>query len=1393
MMMTTDRWKEITPSQFPWELEALEYIRKALPDHEPYRAWSNFEFTAFDGSINEVDLLVVTPGGFFLVEIKSRPGHLTGDPGTWVWKQDDGKLITEDTPLFLANRKAKKLASLFKSQKSFNKIRCPFLDTLIFCSAKALTWKFSGLASSHICFRDKLDTYEKNSDGIIDALINRKANGLKQDVPRISKPESRAIGRALDQIGIRPSQKSRRVNDYKLEELIFQCPKDTYQDWEASHISLKNVKRRVRIYNVALKESQKIRSLINKAAEREFQLLNRIQHEGIVRAENYTITHLGPALIYQYAPDGLRLDLYLNQYSDKIGVDIRLALIRQIAEVIRFAHEKGVIHRGLSPQSIIVTEVDTPYPRINILNWQIGRRLSDSSTTDSYNGTITVHPDQLIEDRSLLYMSPESLNNPDIARENIDVFSLGALSYLIFSGAPPASSLMDLNQKLVDHRGLNISMVLDGSGKELCDLIQGSTSPDVLNRYETITDFLDQLQLVEEEFTEPEDDHIENPLDAKTDDKMEGGFLVKERLGKGGSATVFLVDYKGKEVVLKLANKLELNSRLKAEYDTLKKFRHHLIVEVYKKANISGLFGFTMNRAGKKTLAQRLREDGPLQLEFLQRFGSDLLQIIEHLEDSGIYHRDIKPENIGIGPTGRKGKLRLFLFDFSLAEISLENIHAGTPKYHDPFLNLRKPVRWDVSAERFAVAVTLYEMATGGLPVWGDGETAPSMLDCEVSLSSESFDSNVRKSMTAFFTKAFTRDFKKRYDNAEEMLKAWNNIFDKVDQPGTVSSHHDEPFDQKTVIKHAELDTKMIALGLSPQAQSALEYLNVITVRDLLNVPFNEFRCMRGVGIKTRNEVIKITHDLHRINPDFKADDKKWEPPPAFDPNTASIDVLAREIDKTGASASKPFLRLFLGMETSGDSLPWPGSDDCANLCSIDHLEAIEIMGTARTSWKKNPAMTRLREDISEILTKTGGVLGVADLVAAMLASRGSVKDEPIRTQMATAVCRAAVEAEKTMTNQRFIDYRRNGNIFISIDRKSVEYTDRLGKTADELADREPIASPLKAIEMLRNIDPPEKAVLIQNDHDLLKLAVYASRKAVLSARLEIYPKDMPTVRMFRLAQGSIAGARELTIEDIQSRVMGRYPQGEQIPDRPELDKILEQIGLDLQWTPAAANGLGAYCFKNSDITIDSTGSTFSSSAGDSLIPGITSDKAEARIFDKKLRVAEKNGAFLVLSVTPRNMVQALDSIKDCYELEHIDFDELFIPILKDEAKKKRIKWEVILNADSAAKDSRDWSNLQKIVGMCMPRIEEKLSKCDKTILLTSMGLLARYDQMMLLEKLRDKAGAKESRLEGMWILIPSDEQSTRPTVNGKPIPILDSSQHTRVPKMWMKEQMQHD
>jgi hypothetical protein len=175
----TSNWITVAESSFPWERDALDFVRRQFPAHEPYRAWSNFEFIADDGSINEVDLLAFTPQGFFLIEIKSRPGRLFGDAGTWTW-ETDGKLITIDNPLIAANSKAKKLHSLLQRQKACKKRgQLPFLEALIFCSTPDLRCELRDTARYRVCLRDR----EKDGDtpqrlGIMAAIKRRDCPGL---------------------------------------------------------------------------------------------------------------------------------------------------------------------------------------------------------------------------------------------------------------------------------------------------------------------------------------------------------------------------------------------------------------------------------------------------------------------------------------------------------------------------------------------------------------------------------------------------------------------------------------------------------------------------------------------------------------------------------------------------------------------------------------------------------------------------------------------------------------------------------------------------------------------------------------------------------------------------------------------------------------------------------------------------------------------------------------------------------------------------------------------------------------------------------------------------------------------------------------------------------------
>jgi hypothetical protein len=89
-----------------------------------------------------------------------------------------------------------------------------------------------------------------------------------------------------------------------------------------------------------------------------------------------------------------------------------------------------------------------------------------------------------------------------------------------------------------------------------------------------------------------------------------------------------------------------------------------------------------------------------------------------------------------------------------------------------------------------------------------------------------------------------------------------------------------------------------------------------------------------------------------------------------------------------------------------------------------------------------------------------------------------------------------------------------------------------------------------------------------------------------------------------------------------------------------------------------------------------------------------------------------------------------------------------------------------------------------RLVGRAIPLVEEQLEKADKPILMIYAGLLARYDQMAVLERLRDKVGRRDG-IPGLWLLIPGDQYAV---MDGKAVPVISAGQRARVPERWIKE-----
>lgn len=1356
-------WKQITPSDFAWEREALDFLKDELPDHEPYRAWANFEFIAQDGSINEVDLFVITPKGAFLVEIKSHPGEISGDAGTWVWTYR-GKRKAFDNPRILAVRKSKKLASLLGSQRSARNKVTPFINTLVFLSAENIVNKLQGPARQQVCTRK--DVFSELAK--TDEFWRHK---------RLDRPTSKWVSRALEEAGIKESLRSRRVGLFDLIELLDEA--DHFQDWLAMH-SETQIKRRIRIYLTHGKSVEEAETL-QKAARLEFRLLEGIEHPGILHAREYQQHEQGPALVFEHDDSAIRLDHYMS--SHQLDTQDALSLIRQLVEAVKFAHGQHLYHRTLSPQSIYVS---TKSNSIKVGNWSTAKQVSENGTRQQ---TVLSHLSCLIQEEAGPYLALEAHSIADSDAVYLDIFSLGAIAYLLFTGHAPAENGLELQDKLSRGFGLQVTDELNGAGQELQDLIQYSTHPDIGMRIGSADEFLEYLHQVEDEITRPGNHRQNNPTEALPGEVFDGGITVKKRLGRGATSIAFVVDYKGQERVLKLAADVGQNKRLLSEGNTLQKLRHSSIIAHYETLDVIGHTGLLIDYANEGTLAQRLRKFGAIQLELLERFGEDLLSAVCHLEEKGISHRDIKPENIGLL---KQNRLHLVLFDFSLSNISSENFMAGTVAYMDPFMRDVGRRRWDDYAERFSLALTLYEMATGTLPAWANGDGMPPLIDGELEVDAVVFDPSVREVMAAFFHKALNRDVKQRFGNADEMRRAWQQLF--------LQAPVQDVAETKCPVEEAEANTQIGLLPLSPQALDTLSRININTVGDLIKLPRNELVRMTGVGTNTRKELSDVVAKLQeRLGTQVAA-----LPVVSSDNLLISVDQLFAIVMPRTNKASDPvrvsFLNEYLGRMDSPppkgqQNVHWPTLVGLSAEIGVETVVAREIQARLLNGWGKNKYITQLRNDIAELLNENGGLMTAIELAETVLLRRGSVHPSPQRERNAQAVVRAAVETELSRQQSRWA-LRRSGKRILIADNalergeELADYAEALGELAEECAAQFPLLSPVRALERIRAVPAPESFSSLSN-HRLLRLAVASSQGAALSSRAEFYPQGMSAERSIELGQGALLGTRSLTVDEVKARIQGRYPEAQPLPGRPQLDDLLQKLDLGFQWDSQLLQGniRGAYCLPQAGSTSGSAfRSTFFTTQG-----GEYDDPAAEREIEQFIKVVTntlESSRFLALSVRPRQYARAKDYLKRAFDLEVIGFDELLLRHLRllCAAMQKPPKWEVILKADAADVASIDWARLQMLVKKVLPAMMAEIEQVDSPVLLTESGLIGRYGLVNdWLGELREHLITAKAA-HALILLTVSDVVTTGAVIEGASVPGgAGSKEFAQVHSAWLK------
>jgi tRNA A-37 threonylcarbamoyl transferase component Bud32 len=110
--------------------------------------------------------------------------------------------------------------------------------------------------------------------------------------------------------------------------------------------------------------------------------------------------------------------------GNPLSAEQAASYVKTIAEAIHFAHQRGILHRDLKPQNVLIDADDRP----RITDFGLAKRVeTDSGLTRT--GDVLGSPS---------YMSPEQASSRlEEVGPHSDVYSLGAVLYELLAGRPP--------------------------------------------------------------------------------------------------------------------------------------------------------------------------------------------------------------------------------------------------------------------------------------------------------------------------------------------------------------------------------------------------------------------------------------------------------------------------------------------------------------------------------------------------------------------------------------------------------------------------------------------------------------------------------------------------------------------------------------------------------------------------------------------------------------------------------------------------------------------------------------------------------------------------------------------------------------------------------------------
>jgi hypothetical protein len=292
-------------------------------------------------------------------------------------------------------------------------------------------------------------------------------------------------------------------------------------------------------------------------------------------------------------------------------------------------------------------------------------------------------------------------------------------------------------------------------------------------------------------------------------------------------------------------------------------------------------------------------------------------------------------------------------------------------------------------------------------------------------------------------------------------------------------------------------------------------------------------------------------------------------------------------------------------------------------------------------------------------------------------------------------------------------------------------------------------------------------------------LAAAASKCAAASGAGDLHHRDLASVAALELTFAGFGG-QQLAPEEIRERVRVRFPAVPELPQRPGLDALVSQAGLELTFD----DRLRVY-----RATQAGSRTTGLESRRPTSLTAITSPVGSTGALGARLETSLASRSFLALGVRADRLPRFVQAAEGKYGATVVDLTGVLLELLRGASAAAGLPWELVRAADAEADSSRGRRGLQELVRRSWPQVEAAIEQAlaagdpGAPVVLTDAAPLARYDNLGLLARWTDLAAP---RRRAVWLLVPQLGGNHGPLIDGQPVPLAAPNQFVALDNDWI-------